>query len=257
MKLLLEYSQYKASYAPIKIYVKGVSPIFLDKSKSREKELLVRSIINEIYPKFDGNNSFEFDGVVVSGELLNKAQKNIAILCEIVEISKSTSVIRTADDLISFIRENKYDLFSPKGKFFSRIYGRLDKATKSGKVKENESDLLFKEFTKSKGFEIELKAPDSYKEDIKGVDAYFISKGRKYTIQTKTLRSVELIGEFYIVYISGYYTEIKTHYFVAIPDAKSSTNKKYIFKGVNAIKELDESRVFYYKIPKGDLLFVS
>lgn len=254
MRLILEYGNFVAEYKPINLLVKGQSPVFLSVDKSREKELLVKSIIREIYPKHRGDETFKFKGVMISGELLNKAQKNIAILYEIINIAKEEGVkIQTADDLINFIKNKANDLFSPDGLFFNRVYGRLGGATDKGRIMESESNNFFKRYADSKGISIDLKSPDTYKQDIGGVDAYFELKGVKYTIQTKTLSSIREDDEFYIVYISGYFTQIKTHYLVLIPEA--SSGKKYIFKGKNVVTKIDSNGVNYYYIPKADLLY--
>lgn len=254
MKLILEYDRFVAEYKPINLYIKGQASIFLDSTKSKEKETLVRSIIHEIYPGFRGNDSFNFKGTI-SGELLNKAQKNIAILYEIVSIAKEEGEkIQTADQLINFISKHSKNLFHPEGIFFNRIYTRLGGATETGKLKESESDDLFNRYANTKGIKVELKAPESYKQDIAGIDAYFELKGTRYTIQTKTLSSIQEQDDYYIVYISGYFTKIKTHYLVLMP--KESFNKKYIFKGKNVTTQIDKNGVDYYYIPKEDLLYV-
>jgi hypothetical protein len=255
MKLIREFGRFIADYKPINLYIKGQKPIILEFEKARQKELLVRSIITEIYPGFRGNDSFNVNGTMVSGELLNKAQKNIAILYEIVDIAKSIGVsILTADDLIDFISKYRTDLFSVNGKFFDRVYTRLGGATTKGKEKESESNELFTRFANIKGIKVELKSPDSYQEDIAGVDAYFEHKGTRYTIQTKTLSSITESDDNYVVYISGYFTKIKTHYLVLMP--KDSFNKKYIFKGKNVQTLVNNQGVNYYSIPKSDLLYV-
>lgn len=254
MKLIREFGRFVADYKPINLYIKGQKPIIIDPDKARQKELLVRSIINQLYPNFRGNDSFIVNGVSISGELLNKAQKNIAILYEIVDIAKSEGVkIQTADDLINFISAHSQDLFHPDGVFFDRVYTRLGGATTKGKEKESESNNLFTRYANSKGIKVELKSPDSYQEDIAGVDAYFEHNGTKYTIQTKTLSSITEHDNSYIVYISGYFTKIKTHYLVLMP--KDNLNKKYIFKGKNVQTLVNEQGVNYYLIPKSDLLY--
>ncbi len=263
MKIIKDFSRFKADYKPITLYIKGQSPIILDSEKSRQKEVLVRSIIDEIYPKFSGNDSFDVDGFIVSGELLNKAQKNIAILYEIVDIAKSIGVsIFTADELIEFISQYRFDLFSVSGKFFDKVYTRLGGVTEKGKQKELESNDLFVRYANSKGIKVDLKSPDSYKDDIAGIDAYFELNGIRYTIQTKTLSSISEEGDNYVVYISGYFTKIKTHYLVLIPkDTDENTEdvkklSKYIFKGRNVQTLIDKQGVNYYLIPKSDLLYI-
>lgn len=255
MKLILEYGRFVAEYRPINLYIKGQPSIFIDVIKSKEKEILVRSIINEIYPGLKGNDSFDFNGVILSGELLNKAQKNIAILYEIVSIAREEGeIIQTSDQLINFISAHSQDLFHPEGIFFNRIYTRLGGTTEMGRVKESESDELFTRYAEDKGIKVELKAPDSYRQDIDGIDSYFEHEGTRYTIQTKTLSSVEDKGDHYIVYIDGYFTKIKTHYLVLI--SKNSFTKKYIFKGRNVTTQIDKNDVDYYYIPKENLLYV-
>ena len=123
-----------------------------------------------------------------------------------------------------------------------------------GRVKESESDELFTRYAEDKGIKVELKAPDSYRQDIDGIDSYFEHEGTRYTIQTKTLSSIEDKGDHYIVYIDGYFTKIKTHYLVLI--STKSFIKKYIFKGRNVTTQIDKNDVDYYYIPKENLLYV-
>lgn len=260
MRLISEYSNFRAEYRPITLYIKGQSPIAFDVNKIKQKELLVRGILNEFYPKLRGNDYFNVEGVIVSGELLNKAQKNISILYEIVDIAKSTGVtVNSAEDIINFISDFKKDLFYVTGKFFYRIYKRLGGATEKGRTKENEANELFTRYANSKGIKVELKSPDSYKEDIAGIDAYFDYNGQKYTIQTKTLSSIRMEGEVFKIYISGDFTTIKTHYLVLVSELPIDTSrrlhKNYIFKGKNVKTEIDETGVNYYKVPVVDLLY--
>lgn len=251
MRLILEYDEFKKDYRPINLLIKGQGSIFLDVDKSKEKDILIRSIINKLYPGLKGDDTFDFNGVILSGELLNKTQKNISILYEIVSIAREEGEkIQTADQLINFISTHSQDLFHPEGIFFNRIYTRLGGATEMGRTKESESDKLFTKYADNKGIKVELKAPDSYQQDIDGIDSYFEHEGNRYTIQTKTLASIEDQGDHYIVYIDGYFTKIKTHYLVLI------SNKKYIFKGRNVTTQIDKNGVDYYYIPKENLLYV-
>lgn len=74
---ILEWGEFVADYKPINLYIKGRAPIIISSEKSKEKELLVRSIIKRIYPNFSGNNDFSVGGRLVSGELLNKARRTL------------------------------------------------------------------------------------------------------------------------------------------------------------------------------------
>jgi hypothetical protein len=258
MKIIREFSRFVASYKPINLYIKGQSPIIIDEDKAREKELLIKSIIKSLYPEMKSSDSYITTmGVDLRTDLLNKAQKNISILYEIVDIARENGIkLETSDSLIDFILKNSKDLFKVGGRFFDRIYARLENVSKKGKDKESISDELFQRYAKSKGKYVNLQPPGSSDEDIKGVDSYFILNDNKYTIQTKTLSDLSKYksGEYYRVYISGYYTDIKTNYLVLIPE-ESSSNKKYIFKGRN-VKTLKDMRgLDYYSIPSSDLLY--
>jgi hypothetical protein len=74
------------------------------------------------------------------------------------------------------------------------------------------------------------------------------------TIQTKTLSSINKEGEFYKVYISGYFTEIKTHYLVLISDVNKKLGN-WIFKGKDIKTQLDENGVNYYLIPDKNFVY--
>jgi hypothetical protein len=257
MRLILEYykfleSRFQADYKPIKLSIKGQS-IFFNIEKSKEKDILIRSITDEIYPDLMGDDSININGFVVSGELINKAQKNIAILYEIVNIAKSIGhSVTTADDLIGFINSFKQELFSVGGEFFERIYNRLGGSTDKGKLSESKSNDLFMRYSNSKGIEVDLKEPE-LQQDKAGIDAYFEHKGRIYTIQTKTLSSINKEGDYYIVYISGDFTKIKTTYLTIIPE--NSSIGSYIFRGINVIRKTNERGISYYHIPMKNLLY--
>ena len=260
MRLILEYGKFIAKYEQLKLFIKGQSPIIFNFKKTEEKERLVRRILKEIYgDDFNKDPIVEYDGVELSSELLNKAQKNITILYEIVYIAKSIgNRIQTADDLMEFIKSQKDNLFKPSGRFFDRIYSRLGKVTEKGKEKEEKSDKLFNNYAATKGVSVDLKSPTS-SEDIGGIDSFFHYNGKKYTIQTKTLSSIKEDGDFYVITISGSYTEIKTDYFILIP---KDSGKKYIFKGKNVKlpdmlpRVISSKLINFYYVPKDDLLYV-
>ena len=163
---------------------------------------------------------------------------------------------------LRYLSKYRLDLFSVCGKFFNKVYTRLGGVTEKGKQKELESNDLFIRYADSKGMKVDLRSPDSYKDDIAGIDAYFELNGIRYTIQTKTLSGISVEGDNYVVYISGYFTKIKTHYLVLIPqeiDENTENVKKlskYIFKGRNVQTLIDKQGVNYYLIPKSDLLYI-
>jgi len=259
MRIIKEFNRFVADYKPINLYIKGQSPIIIDGDKAKEKELLVRSAIKKFYPDIKIDELYiNTMGVRLRTDLLNKAQKNIAILYEIVDIAKENEIIiKTADDLINFISENLANLFKVGGAFFDRIYARLEGVSKKGTEKELISDILFKKYAKSKGFNISMMSTYS-DEDIGGTDSYFKHNNKKYTIQTKTLSNIYKCEstECYKIYISGYLTDIKTNYFVLIPEEDSGINK-YIFKGKNVKIARNRRGINHYSVPISDLLYIS
>lgn len=249
-----KFTRFTAEYRPITLSLNDRDNISFDEEKIKEKELLIREIINELYPGLKPDKSMLVNGYMVSGELIYKAQKNISILYEIVSIAISLGLeVNIADDIINFIKGYRKELFYPGGQFFDRIYSKLGGMTSKGNQIEIESDNLFKRFASSKGIQIQIQKP-SYLDDIAGIDSYFEIDNRKYTIQTKTLSSIEEDGDFYKIKISGDFTRIKTHYIVLIPETGSILTKKYIFKGKDSIRE-NYDGVDFYKIPKLDLLY--
>lgn len=255
MKKILEFSKFKGDYRPLTLLIKGQAPIAFTQEQAQRKELLVKNIIREIYGRFAGDTSFEFEGYIISGELLTKAQKNIAILYDMIQIAKSQDIIiKTPDELIDFIELHGQDLFHPEGEFFNIIYSKLGGTTQMGRDIESDANEFFTNYARRKGVEIELKAPENYREDIAGVDAYFTHNNKRYTIQTKKLSNVTESGDFYCVYISGDFTPIKTHYLVLIPSVTNNIGIKYIFKGANVKSLKDSNNLDYYQIPKVDLI---
>lgn len=245
---ILEYLDF-TGYKPIILYIKGQSPIEINSEKSREKDLLIRSITNEFYPNLIGYK--EINGTIVNSNLINKAQKNTAILYEIVYIAKSEGInIKNADELLKYISENKYDLFNVNGKYFSKIYNRLKSVSELGKDVEIKAKNIFIEYSNSKGISIQLEEPTE-EEDKKGIDIYFIYNDKKWTIQTKTLSSIKEKNDYYSVYISGYFTKINTNYLILISD-----DKNYIFNGKNISTITDENGEICYYIPKRNLLYI-
>lgn len=247
-------SSYVATYRPINLRLPGYT-LEINTSKIEEKEKVIKSAINQIYPNFNFSKNIMVDGREVRTDILSKCQKNIAILYEFCNISlEEGNPIKTADELISFIDKNKFELFKVGGKYFDRIYSRLEKVSNSGSQKENIANDFIKKYARTKGIDIEILPPTS-KEDIGGIDGYFIFKGKKYTIQTKSISKLIENGDHYEIYISGDFTKISTDYLILIPSDKLKFKEKMIFKGANILTMVNESGVNYYQSPKSNLLF--
>lgn len=258
MRLILEFDKFKPEYRPIRLFKLDNYLVNFDVDKTEEKEKLVRSIINDFYPEIKKSDTIVINGRVLSSELLNKSQKNLKILYVIADIMLSLGKsVKSADDIIAFISDNSFDLFNVDGVYFDDIYDALRGVSESGVLREQEGTLLFKKFALSKGFDVDVLPPDSSNDDIAGVDAYFKIKEIPYTIQIKTLSSIDLVDDFYHVYINGDFTKIKTHYLVltTVPDKKTLFSKGYVFKGSNIETGFDEDGKSYYLIPASNLLY--
>lgn len=258
MRLILEFDKFKPEYRPVRLFKKNSYEVNFDSGKTEEKEKLVRSIINEYYPEIRKSDTVFVNGKSLSSELLNKSQKNLKILYVISDIMLSLGkTVKSPDDIINFIKDNKFDLFNIDGVYFNDIYGALKGVSASGAMREQEGTLLFKKYALSKGFDVDVLPPDTSSDDIGGVDAYFKIKESIYTIQIKTLNSIDLVDDFYHVYISGDFTKIKTHYLVLIPDPDRKTlfNKGYVFKGSNIKTGFDKGGNSYYLVPASNLLY--
>lgn len=124
------------------------------------------------------NSVFELGGVEVDVQLMIN---NYTIFKRFIIENK----INSASDFFNKLVENFSDVYHYNGNFFNKYTKYILSITKSkGKEAENLVFDKFKEFSKSKGLDIEIIEPTK-EEDIEGVDGYFIYKGKKYTIQVK------------------------------------------------------------------------
>jgi hypothetical protein len=258
MRLILEFDKFKPEYRPIRLFKRGSYEVIFTEDKTEEKEKLVRSIINDYYPGINKSDTIIIDGRVLSTELINKSQKNLKILYVISDIMISLGKpVKSPDDIIKFISDNKSELFKVDGIYFDDIYNALKGVSESGINREKEGSSLFKKYATTKGFDIDVLPPDSKDDDKQGIDAYFKVNEIPYTIQIKTLNNIELVDDFYHVYISGDFTAIKTHYLVLVPDPDKKTifDKGYVFKGSNINTGVDKDGKSYYLVPISNFLY--
>ena len=236
-----------AKYRPITLYVKGQQSIHFDLNAIREKEILMRQIINLYFPNIDSKDTVTYDGKTFNLEFINKSQKNIKIMYGIVEISKEMGVgIKNSRDYINFIRDYKDELFNPGGQFFSRIYSLLEEVSEKGRdIEKTGFEFMKKTIFNKTGVSVEIRQPTP-NEDKAGIDGIFNYKGTDYTLQIKTLTSIIKNGEFWDARITGDFTDITTNYVVFISDSE-----KYIFSG-KGIRRF-ESPQTYYQIPESNL----
>jgi len=258
MRLILEFDKFKPEYRPIRLSKKDSYLVNFSVDKTEDKEKLIRSIINQFYPSINKSDTIISGGRVLSSELINKSQKNLKILYTIADIMISLGKpVKSPDDIIKFIESNKFELFKVGGVYFDDIYNDLRGVSESGRMREEEGSDLFKKYAASKGFDVDILPPDTKDDDKGGIDAYFKIKKMAYTIQIKTLNSIDLVDDFYHVYIDGDFTKIKTHYLVVVPnpDKNSLFDKGYVFKGSNIETGFDEKGMSYYLVPSSNLLY--
>jgi hypothetical protein len=124
------------------------------------------------------NSIFELGGVEVDVQLMIN---NYTIFKRFIIENK----ISSASDFFNKLVENFSDVYHYDGNFFNKHTKYILSRTRSkGKTAEDLVFDKFKEFSKSKGLDIDIIEPTK-EEDIEGTDGYFFYKGKKYTIQVK------------------------------------------------------------------------
>lgn len=257
MKIILEFDKFKPEYRPIKLEKRGIYLVNFDVEQTEKKEKLIRSIINDYYPETKNVDFFTVNGKVLSSELLNKSQKNLKILYIIADLLVDMNMTpKSAEDIIDFIDKNRWELFDTSGAYFENIYGGLLGVSESGYKIESKAVEIFKKYASDKGFDIEVLPPNTKDDDKMGIDAYFKSGGKDYTIQIKTLSYIKIVDDFYHIYINGDITSIKTHYLVLIPeDKKKNYIDSYIFKGSGIKTSVDDLGNSFYIVPITNVLY--
>ena len=124
------------------------------------------------------NSFFELGGIEVDVQLMIN---NYTIFKAFIKNNN----IKSASDFVNKLIENFDDVYHYDGYFFNKHTKYILNRTKSkGKTAESLVFDKFKEFSKSKGLDIDIIEPTK-EEDIQGMDGYFVYKGKKYTIQVK------------------------------------------------------------------------
>lgn len=213
-----------------------------------EKRILLGRIIGDalteyynIY-KIPNDTVFYFNSQPIKSEYLRKARNNRKLLNKIVYENQ----LRTPNELIDFISENKFDLFHYNGIFFNDIYFLLRNTSELGKRSEIYAFEVLEEYGRKKGIPIKVEEP-TLNEDLRGIDGIFTWKNKKYTIQIKPLESCVVSNKYpgkYIVFCNGSLKDLDVDYFIA-----TNKDKTLIFRAKNAI-----TKPTHYIIPIEDLL---
>jgi hypothetical protein len=161
--------------------------------------------INKVYSPF----GFEYgknddvkinDTLIINGEYISKMVNNYTIFKKFIKINK----IKDESTFYRLILNSFDDIYHYNGDFFmNESLPILINTTRKGRIFEKESLDRFVEYASGKGIDITIINP-TVEEDIKGIDAKFISNAaREYTIQVKPFTSVQLKGDFFYAKSSG------------------------------------------------------
>lgn len=212
---ILEYADYNSLSLP-----KGI--VLTNDDRMKICNIIDKSI--HAYYDFDKNINKEIivDGIKLNTEYLSKAVNNRTLLKKIVYDASHEieSGVRTKEELFLFIRNNLFNLFNVKGKWFKYVYKLLSSTSKKGDELEDIAFQKFEELSKLKGIDIEIKGP-TIDEDKHGIDGIFFYNSRRCTIQVKPLFKMEDYKKDptkYIVFCDGVLKGLTTDYLIVIKD---------------------------------------
>ena len=278
MRFILEFAAYtKKPIQPITLLIKDrndkvIQSIDVDVDmlgkirKAIRKALSTQSIFNQ----WGVVGKSLYDKRIVStpqGEIDTEyvalMPNNLTVLHRIVyKALKESNVINNSQDLLDYIERN-YSMFMPNDRFFWSLYSTTSGKKEKGDIKESDAETFFKEFASSKGINVNLRKQENREADaLEGEDLLFDHNGKVFTIQVKTLNTVEPIiedgVEYYKVVISGDYTQLwdsksdkekkGVDYFIGMSDDENYPN--YIFRAKDSI-----TMPGFYLFPKSNFVY--
>ncbi len=236
-KFIKEYKSYNTLKLPRGIIL-----------NDEELKYIKTTIYNAIhtYYNFDRRQDsiIEIDGLRLKSEYLSKAAGNYRLLRKLIydEYGEINSGVNNKEELISFIKNNLYDLFHYKGKYFKYVYKLLHYSSLSGKSKERKSFDLFENVSKKRGVNIKVELP-TVEQDLIGIDGVFKYNDKYFTIQVKPLKYIEefkLDNTKWIVFCDGVLSQIKTDYLITTNDKET-----FIFRNRGIM-----TKSSYFLVPK-------
>lgn len=245
MKFILEYAGYGNDSLALP------KNIILTNKERMEMCKIIENIIKKYY-NIDNNSSrepFTIDGITINPEYLLKAVNNRTLLKKIVlDVNKEiVSGINNKAELFDFIKNNAFDLFNYKGKYFRYVYGVLSNTSKKGKKLESVAFKIFREVAAKKGLDVIIEDP-TLKEDIYGgIDGTFMHRGKRFTIQVKPLFKMETYQKdptSYIIFCDGVLKELKTDYLIVTNEKET---KVFRSKGIKVFPS-------YFIAPKSNII---
>ena len=190
------------------------SELYKDKLEQVEGLTLVKALP---YEEKEGRNF----------STLNKVNTNILLMKKMITMFSLNSF----DDIITFIDNNKTDLFTEDGKYFKNlVYITIRQTEKVGEENEEFVCGYLKSLAKRK-YDQDIdpirEVTSSYKDLILGIDITFPISGKDYTCQVKPLKDVYQRDESIIITSSGRLKMYKTDY---IAFSNKNENKILLFR---------------------------
>lgn len=189
-----------------------------------EYKKLINSILYEIYGQdiqIDGMfyvvaQDFDNPGSYIS--IINKAIGNIILIKWFIK----TFEIKSLNDLISFVINNKYSLFQTGGIYFNDLHSCLKNTEKKGIQNEKKALKYIKShLLKKRNYKFKIRRTTlcSKLDVIDGIDIIITTNDKEYYVQVKPLKHYKLEDGIYEIHSAGKIKIYKKiHYYIFIND---------------------------------------
>jgi len=209
---------------------------------------LISKILGDLYPNRIEIEGFwyvpaqDFDGKGAFISILNKAIGNITLFKSIV----NNYNINTFNELITFVKNNKIDLFKQGGIYFDNTLQVLKISERKGIENEKKAIKHIKQYLKSKNIKFKIQQTPLYSrlDVIDGIDVIITINSRDWYVQVKPLKSYTLSNDLYEIISSGKIKKYSNiHYYIFI-------NEKNCLFFANSYLEVINGIVY---VPKSSL----
>jgi len=181
---------------------------------------LVEETLSEIYSdkvSFNGfsyvvSQRFDKKGAYIS--IINRAVGNLALVNWLV----INFNLKSFDELIKFVRNNKISLFKAHEIYFDAVLQILKRSERKGIKNEKKAIQHIKSYLNNKNIEFQIKQTPLYsKQDvIDGIDIILTINNKEWYVQVKPLRSY-ITGDTYQVVSSGKIKKYNNiHYYIFV-----------------------------------------
>lgn len=197
--------------------------IFFTESQHKKYKKLIKKILSKIYGlsiNIDGYlyvKPQKFDSKDAYVSIINKAIGNISLIKHI--INKFN--INSNNELIKFVRKNKYKLFKSNNSYFDDILQVLKNSEQKGIQNEIKAQSYITEYLDSKNIDFDIRQTDicSYLDVIEGVDLIINIKNSDWYVQVKPLVSYQKKDSYYEIISKGKIKKYNNiHYYIFVND---------------------------------------